>query len=134
MSFASPLATITALVDARDVGDVDTALRCYASDAVIVGPEGTVSSGTESARTALLEFGSLAAQFDVHSRVIVEGPLNVALHYSRWTLSGAGTAGPFEIGGTSTDVLANRPGTGWVVVIDNPYGADILTPPKTATL
>jgi ketosteroid isomerase-like protein len=133
MSAATPLALITTLVEARDAGDVDTALACYDPSVVIVSPQGTELFGLAAARTALAEFTSLAAQFSVDRRRIIQTTQDVALHYSQWRLTGAGAAGPFDLTGTSTDVLVSRPGAGWLLIIDNPYGIDILTAPQSPT-
>jgi ketosteroid isomerase-like protein len=102
------------------------------SSVVIVSPQGTELFGLAAARTALAEYTSLAAQFSVDRRRMIQ-TTRVALHYSQWRLTGAGVDGAFDLTGTSTDVLVSRPGAGWLLVIDNPYGIDILTPTHIST-
>ena len=126
MSGITPLSVITTLVEARDAGDIDNALRCYDPHVTIVTREGSELTGTTAARAALIDFVSLAATFTVHQRRILAGSDTVALHYSQWTLSGQSPDGPFEVSGTSTDVLARQPGGDWLLVIDNPYGIAVI--------
>jgi len=47
MYFPTTLAAITALVDARNSGDIDTALACYEPDATIVAQPGLTLSGLD---------------------------------------------------------------------------------------
>jgi hypothetical protein len=51
MTTSTPLSVITTVVESRHVGDIDTALACYAADVTIVAPDGTESSGLPAART-----------------------------------------------------------------------------------
>jgi ketosteroid isomerase-like protein len=126
----TPLAVISTLVDARNAGDVDTALRCYHTAVTIVSPAGIERSGLEAARASLVDFIALADEFTVQRRWILRCGKDIALHYSQWVLAGRGPQGPFELTAISTNVIARRPGAGWLLVLDNPYGVDILDKTK----
>jgi ketosteroid isomerase-like protein len=125
--FSSPLEAITALVEARNAGNVERALQCYGPDAVVVVQPGSVFTGLDGARAALEAFVALRSTFVVTARKFIEGP-DVALHYCEWTLTGTGQAGqPLMLTGRSTDVFRLQPGGGWLLVLDNPYGTSVLT-------
>jgi ketosteroid isomerase-like protein len=83
----TPAEAITALVNARNDGDIDTALGCYEPDAVVVAGPGTILTGAR-----------------------------VALHYSHWTLAGTAPEGtPLDLAGRSTDVFRRQPDGGWLL-------------------
>lgn len=120
MRYESALSAITALVAARDAGDVETALGCYTANPTLVAQPGSVVTGTEGARAVLDGVIALDATFVVHSRWILEAD-TTALHYSTWTLKGDGNG--IDFAGTSNDVLQRQADGGWLVSIDNPYGS-----------
>jgi ketosteroid isomerase-like protein len=124
MTYATPLESITALVAARDAGDVATALGCYVSNPTLVAQPGTVVTGQDAAKAVLEGFIGFQARFTVLAREIVEAG-TTALHYSRWTLVGAEGSG-IDFTGISTDVLEKQADGGWLLSIDNPYGVGIV--------
>jgi ketosteroid isomerase-like protein len=125
MTYESPLAAITALVAARDSGDIPAALACYSANPTLVAQPGTVVSGRDAAQAVLEGFVGFNATFTVLSRVILEAESS-ALHYSSWTLKGAEGSG-IDFAGVSTDVFEKQSDGAWLLSIDNPYGGSILS-------
>jgi uncharacterized protein (TIGR02246 family) len=125
VSYPTPLAAITALVDARNAGDIETALTAYSPDITIIPQPGTVLTGLDGARAALEGFIGMKPTFTVLSREVLESE-TTALHYSKWHFVGTAPDGStLDVTGASTDVFEKRDG-GWLVTIDNPFGAGIL--------
>jgi len=122
---SSTRTAITALVDARNVGDIEAALACYEDEPTVVAQPGTVLTGREGARAALAGFVSLVPDFTVSARSFLE-TADVALHYSHWILKAGPDGTAFEVSGKSTDVFRRQPDGGWLLAIDNPYGTDVI--------
>jgi ketosteroid isomerase-like protein len=122
--YTSPLEAITALVAARDAGDIATALGCYAPNPTIVAQPGTVVTGRAAAEQVLKNFVGLQAEFGVLAREILESD-TTALHYSRWTLKGVPGSG-IDFTGVSTDVFERQADGGWLLTVDNPYGTALV--------
>ena len=126
MRYSTPIDTILTLVDARNRGDIETALSCYETQATIIIQPGQSVMGMDGTRSALQGFVALQPTFSVTGREILESG-DIALHYSRWTLHGTAPSGElFDLAGKTTDVLRRQEDGRWLLVIDNPWGTDIL--------
>jgi ketosteroid isomerase-like protein len=54
---------------------------------------------------------------------------DLALYLGRWTLRGTDPAGKsVMLGGESADILRRHADGRWLIVIDNPWGAQVLPP------
>ena len=127
MQHLDPEALIDDLVSARNRGDIAAALACYEADATVVLESGHLASGVEAVRAMLEAFVALRPQFEVHARTILDTD-DVALHLSRWTLRADDPEhGPIQLDGESTDVAHRQPNSTWLIAIDNPWGAKMLT-------
>ncbi|MGY2293789.1 YybH family protein [Pseudomonas sp. SDO528_S397] len=120
----TPLALILNLIDARARHDVDSALACYESSAVVVDQSGKVSTGALVIKAFTETVMKLPLVFT--HRNIVQAH-NVAIHYSHWTISVSREDGETtELTGRTTDVLRKQLDGRWLISIDNPYGTAIL--------
>ena len=120
----TPLQTMLTLVDAREKGDMETALSCYETEATIVFGPGRTGAGQQ----ALREFIEFAMTLPVvfTSRNVFEGA-DVALHYSAWTSSSVDSIGQTQqLGGITTDVLRKQLDGSWLIAIDNAWGVSVL--------
>jgi ketosteroid isomerase-like protein len=119
-------ALLDALVAARDRGDVDAGLECYEPDALVVLEPGRTATGTDAVRAMLETFISWRPTFDVRARTILQTD-EAALHLSAWTLRGTDPTGaPLDLAGRSSDVARRRPDGSWRLVVDDPWGTDLL--------
>jgi uncharacterized protein (TIGR02246 family) len=113
-----------AAISARDI---DAILATYEPTAAMAGPPGApVSTGTPALREAFKNF--LAINPDItmtNSNVIVSG--DIALHSYTWKMSAKLPDGsPMEQSGLATVVLRKQTDGRWLMVIDNPFGDQLL--------
>lgn len=121
-----PVDAVDALMDAINRGDIEAALKCYESDAVIVSQPGQIARGKEAIRGALAGFISLRPTLSGTAHQLVEAG-DIALFCSRWTLTGTTPDGSrTEMSGTSSDVLRRQPDGQWLIAVDNPWGTSIV--------
>jgi uncharacterized protein (TIGR02246 family) len=118
----SPAAVIETFAERLSMGDIEGALELYEPEATFVVQPGTVVSGTEEIRQALLRFAELRPTLTGEIQGVREGG-DVALVLNRWSLNGEGPDGPVEMSGTSADVLRRQDDGSWRVLIDDPWGA-----------
>jgi uncharacterized protein (TIGR02246 family) len=118
----SPKAVIETFADRLNNGDVEGALRLYEPEATFVVEPGTVVSGTEEIREALVRFAEMRPTLTGEIQRVREAE-DVALVLNRWSLRGEGPDGPVEMAGTSADVLRRQGDGSWRVLIDDPWGA-----------
>lgn len=106
---------------ARDLG---AALALYEPEATLIPQPGQVVTGTEAIREALSGLFALEPEFDLEvNKTFQVG--DIALLFSDWTLSATDPDGQaIEMGGRTADVVRRQPDGSWLLVIDNPYGAD----------
>lgn len=123
-----PIETINRLTDALNRGDLEAAVSCYESTAVLVVRPGQPARGTDALRAALGGFIALKPRLTALADHVVVAE-DIALHVGRWTLEGTDPAGqPVSMGGVSSDVLRRQPDGRWLIAVDNPWGAQILEP------
>ena len=125
---STPIDTVNQLAGALNRGDLEAALALYEPNAVLVAQPGQLARGSVELRTALAGFIGLKPTLRSHTQNVVEVD-DIALYVGRWTLQGADPSGTaIAMGGESTDVLRRQQDGRWLIAVDNPWGAQILTP------
>lgn len=101
--------------------DVDAATACFAADARLVTPDGTVVQGREEIRGVIQQLLLLKGQLRVEvGRMLMVG--KVALGSERWTMRFEGLEGvPYEQITVSTTVYRHS-GCRWELLIAAPWG------------
>ncbi len=110
-------------VERFNAKNLDDMIALYEPNAVILPPGAPeVVSGHGAIRKVLEGILALNGKMD-NTIVRVIEQQDVAILYSRWTLSGAGPDGtPVTIGGTTSDVVRRQSDGSWRFAIDNPLG------------
>jgi uncharacterized protein (TIGR02246 family) len=126
LSYLSPAATVEAMDDAFNRGDVDTLLSFYAKDAVVAFEPSRKVTGHEALRSVFEHLLKLAPQArNLKAEVIESGAL--ALYMSLWCLATPGVDGGETTRiGVATTVLRREEDGVWRVVLDNPWGPELL--------
>lgn len=126
---AKPIDTVTQLVQAINRGDLAAAVALYESNAILVVRPGQLARGASEIREALAGFVALKATLRSEEQRVLEAD-SIALYLGRWTLRGTDSAGQGVIlSGESADVLRRQQDGRWLVALDNPWGAQILSSP-----
>ena len=121
-----PQDTVADLMSAINSGKLEAAISLYEPDAVMVVEPGKIAMGLSAIREALAGFVSLKPNLGSQTVQLVESG-DVALYCARWTLTGTAPDGQkVEMGGVSSDVLRRQPDGRWLILIDNPWGTDIV--------
>lgn len=106
-----------------NAGTIDLLLTLYTEDAVLVPAAGQEARGKYAIREALNGFLALNGEFQLRPPTVVETG-DTALVMAKWTLKGTSPqGGPVEIAGQTSDVVRRQPDGNWLIVIDNPFGA-----------
>jgi ketosteroid isomerase-like protein len=122
----STVETVNALVEALNRGDVDAAVAQYEPGATLVVEPGKLATGTLALREALAGLAALKPVITTEAYQVIEAG-DVALYCSRWRMRGTDPAGnPVQMGGRSSDVFRRQPDGKWLIVLDNPFGPDIV--------
>ena len=122
-----PVSTVDRLVDAINRADVESAVALYEKDAALVAQPGKVVRGTAQLREALSGFIAMKAKLHSEAQQVIEAG-DVALYVSRWSLRGTDPGGKeVAMGGESSDVLRRQKDGRWLIALDNPWGAQILS-------
>lgn len=122
----TPIEAVNELVHAINEANLERALAAYEDDAILVAQPGVTARGTSQVREALSAFIAIKAQLRSETQQVIQNE-DVALYISRWSLSGVDPSGkPINMGGESTDVLRRQPDGRWLIVLDNPWGSQIL--------
>ena len=125
---AGPIDTVHRLVDAINRGDLETAVKLYEPDAVLVVQPGTFARGSKQIRDGLAGFIALKATLRSEAEEVVEAG-DLALYMGRWNLRGTDPAGKaIVMNGESADVLRRHEGGRWLIALDNPWGGQVLAP------
>lgn len=105
-------------------GDAEAILSLYETDATFMPQPGLTVSGKEAIREALGAFLALNGELKMQPAKVIQGD-DIALLYSKWTLKGKGPDGnAIELAGQTSDVARRQQDGTWLMVIDNPYGAE----------
>ena len=106
-----------------NAGTIDLLLTLYTDDAVLVPAAGQEARGKDTIREALNGFLALHGEFQLHRPTVVQSG-DTALVMAKWTLKGTSPqGGPVEIAGQTSDIVRRQPEGNWLIVIDNPFGA-----------
>src|SRR5262245_52810910 len=125
-----PVDTVKQLADAINSGDVDRAMSLYQNGAVMVVQPGKMTRGPSELRDAIAGYMALKPTLTFEASEVIEAG-DVALYLSRWSLRGTDPTGkPMEMSGESTDVLHRQKDGRWLIVVDNPWGVQVLGPGK----
>ena len=126
---AQPIDTVAQLVQAINRGDLAAAVALYESNAVLVVRPGQVARGAAEIRAALAGFVALKATLRSEAQRVLEAD-SIALYLGRWSLRGTDPTGQaVALSGESTDVLRRQRDGRWLIALDNPWGAQILSSP-----
>ena len=110
-------------VERFNAQDADGIIELYEPNAVILPPDAPeVVSGHVAIRAVLDGFLALKGKME-NSIVRVIERQDIAILYSRWTVSGTGPDGAsVTLGGTTSDVVRRQSDGRWLFAIDNPLG------------
>lgn len=126
MEHAQIQSTIEANNAAVSAGDIEAALATFEPNAAMVAQPGVTVSGTEALRGAFRQFLAINPKITATGHDIVQAG-DIALHSFTWKMAGKAPDGsPVEQSGFSVVVLRKQPGGRWLMVIDNPFGDQLL--------
>jgi uncharacterized protein (TIGR02246 family) len=126
MSHAEIQSTIDANNKAVAAQDIDAILATYETSATMLAQPGMPSSGVEALRESFKYFLAMNPKITVTKSEVVQSG-DIALHSYAWTMSGKEQDGsPIEQTGLSLNVLRKQADGRWLIVIDNPFGNDLL--------
>jgi len=110
-------------VERFNAKNVDGIIDLYEPNAVILPPDASeVVAGHDGIRAVLEGILALDGKMDNTIVRVIEQP-DIAILYSRWTVSGTGPDGAkVTVGGTTSDVVRRQIDGSWRFVIDNPRG------------
>jgi ketosteroid isomerase-like protein len=125
-----PIDTVNELVQAINRADLERAVAAYENGATLVAQPGQLARGAAQLREALAGFIALKAVLRSEAQHLIEAE-DIALYIGRWSLSGTDPSGnPVVMSGESTDVLRRQRDGRWLIALDNPWGAQVLPPPR----
>ena len=125
MSTPNPVDTITQLIKAINQGNLEAAVACYETDAILIVQPGQVATGKKAIREAFAGFIAMKVTITTETHKTIQTD-DIALFTSKWTATGTAPDGsPVKMGGTSA-VLRRQTDGRWLIAIDNPFGAAIL--------
>ena len=122
----TPGGTVEHFSELLGAGRLDDLVGLYEPDATFMPEPGRVVSGTESIRAELQQLVALAPRMTgIVEQVLHAG--DTALVGYRWRMEASAPDGTVvRQGGVSADVLRRRPDGTWGVLIDAPYGVDMV--------
>ena len=127
MTANNPEEVLHAFFRAFNQGDIEAILAFYEPQGVLVAPPGQVNEGHAALRESLSKFLAMKPTLILEKHSMVKAG-DLALSLVKWTLNGTGADGkPARMQGTSSDVMRKQPDGRWLYVIDNPWGAGILS-------
>ena len=122
----TPLDTVNDLIRAINVGDLAAAVELYEPEAILVAQPGQLARGRAQVREALAGFVAMRATLTSEVQQVLEAD-SLALYLARWSLRGTNSGGdPVVLRGESTDILRRQADGRWLIVIDDPWGTQLL--------
>ena len=116
-----------AFFDAFNSGNLEAVVTLYEPNARFVAQPGQIAEGHAAIRKALNEFLAMKPTLTPEKKALVAAG-DIALCVVKWSLKGTGPDGtPVRMEGTTSDVLRKQADGNWLWVIDNPWGAGILS-------
>ena len=126
MEHAQIQSTVDANNAAVSAGDIEAALAAFEPEAAMVAQPGVTVSGTEALRGAFQQFLAINPKITVTGHETVQAG-DIALHSFTWKMAGEAPDGSaIEQSGFSVVVLRKQPDGRWLMVIDNPFGDQLL--------
>ena len=112
---------------AMERGDMEAVLAAYERGATLVVQPGMTATGSEL-REAFKGFISMKPKFSMPKHEVIESG-DIALHISPWTMDAVdpATGNPIQQSGLSLAVFRRQSDGNWLMVIDNPNGAALLS-------
>ncbi|MDG4560888.1 MAG: SgcJ/EcaC family oxidoreductase [Candidatus Competibacter sp.] len=127
MPITNPEEVLHAFFRAFNQGDIDAVIALYEPRAALVAQPGQVAEGHSALREAFNGFLAMKPTLTPEKHTFVTAS-DLALSTVKWTLKGTGPDGqPVQMEGTSSDILRKQADGRWLFVIDNPWGAGILS-------
>jgi uncharacterized protein (TIGR02246 family) len=126
MDHAQINATIEANNAAVAAGDIEAILAAYEPTGALVADPGKLAQGTAALREAFGHFMAMNPSISVAKHEVIQAD-DIALHTSTWKMTGLAPDGSaFEQTGFSVVVLRKQADGRWLMVIDNPFGDNLL--------
>ena len=102
--------------------NIDGLMSLFDSNAVFMHAPGQTVKGTAAIREQLSGWLAAKLKCDLQFQKSIEFD-NIALLFSKWTLSGTAADGsPITMSGQTSDVAERQADGNWLFVIDNPFG------------
>jgi len=123
-------ANIHAAVEANNAAvgacDMNAILASFEENGVLLAQPGMLAQGMPALRGAFEQFIGMKPQITVNAHDIIQAD-DIAVHSSTWTMTGLAPDGSaFEHNGFSVVVLRQQADGRWLIVIDNPFGDQLL--------
>ncbi len=117
---------VEAMSSAMGRGDMEAVLSAYEPGASLVAQPDTVVSGP-ALREAFTGYLTMKPKFDMPKHEVIESG-DIALHIGPWTMEAVdpSTGNTIKQSGLSLAVFRRQADGNWLMVIDNPYGANLL--------
>ena len=123
----SPEELVHAFLRAFNEGDIDALVALYEPQAILVAQSGQVAEGHAALREGFNAFLALKPTLTLEKYTLIPTG-DITLFVDKWTLKGTGPDGqPVHMEGTATDVFRQQADGRWLFVIDNPWGAGVLS-------
>ena len=121
---------INAVVEANNAAvasrDMEAILATFEEGGAMQGQPGMVAQGMEALRGAFGHFIGMKPQISVIAHEIIQTG-DIALHSSTWDMKMTAPDGSeIEQSGFSVVVLRKQADGRWLMVIDNPFGANLM--------
>ncbi len=124
MPAQSPAEVNRLFTEALQASDVDGLVALYEPEASLVPQPGQLVTGTEAIRQAMIGYIAMKPTMSVEVQKVFQVD-NIALVHASWTMTGTAPDGSsISMGGKSADVMRRQSDGTWLVLIDNPFGAD----------
>jgi uncharacterized protein (TIGR02246 family) len=104
-------------------GDIEAILAFYEDDATLVIEPGTVVTGRDAIRQALLAYAPMKPKF-IPQNVDFFVTGDIALVMGQWHMSVNDE--PSSMSGVAVDVMRRQGDGRWLYVVDNPWGTLVL--------
>ena len=126
MSARTPSQIHELFEDYFNAQDIDALLSLYEPTATLVPFPGPPVNGHVAIREAIQGFLSRKGQMKIEIKEVFQAG-DIALLLSRWTIKGTDPVdASVERTGQTSDVARRQSDGSWLLVIDNPYGADVV--------
>ena len=109
---------------AFNAGDIETLVRLYEPNAVLLPGAGGEARGHEAIRAAFITFLDDRPAMRLETALAMLANDGIALMSAKWVLTALEPgAERFERRGVSAEVLRRQPDGRWLYILDNPFAA-----------